>query len=118
MGYGFYFVGERPAGYMVLATCDKRGCEEEIDRGLGYLCGQYPHDLWSDEPGCGRYYCEAHLGGYWPTGGCTHRRRGRAWGRTLSDLVQSPTGVYCLDRIGHEGLHAWARADPATPSTL
>lgn len=59
MGYGYYTVGpdNRPAGYYVLATCDKRGCDEEIDRGLGYLCGDTPHDEWSDEPGCGRYFC-------------------------------------------------------------
>lgn len=117
MGYGFYFVfdhfeptGEKPAGYMVLATCDQRGCDEEINRGLGYLCGSEPGDLWDDGPGCRRYFCEKHLSATGERGGCRHRRN-KPWGRVLSDMVQSPEGVYCLDRIGHEGLHAWARED-------
>jgi hypothetical protein len=46
MGYGYYTVGcigygrdeaiSRPAGYMVRATCDRRGCDAVINRGLGY----------------------------------------------------------------------------------
>lgn len=117
MGYGFYGPqmqreadGEwhdRFLGYMVLATCDWRGCEAEIDRGLGYLCGQEPHDPFGDGPGCGRYYCGRHLGFVGPRGGCRHRG-GRAWGRALSCMAQDPeTGKYCCDRAGHKEPHAW-----------
>lgn len=119
MGYGYYTVGgfgygtdgsPRPAGYMVQATCDRRGCDAEINRGLGYLCGEVPHDRWDDEPGCGRYYCEDHGGWVGPRGGCAHRGI-KAWGRVLSDLVPNPDGsVVCCDREGHEGPHAWAAA--------
>lgn len=116
MGYGYY-QGEWPehpaAGYMVIATCDKRGCDEQIDRGLGYICGDEPHwGLVSDEPGCGRYYCGKHLGWVGPRGGCPHRGK-RAWGKTISDLVPNKKGktgiIFCLDPIGHPGKHAWAR---------
>ena len=109
MGYGYYTVDfGRPAGYMVLATCDKRGCDAEIDRGLGYLCGDSP-GMFNGEPGCGRYYCGDHLGWIGPRGGCPHPRGFRYWGRTLSDMVESPDGQHvCLDPIGHEGPHAWA----------
>lgn len=114
MGYGYYTVGRahRPAGYMVNATCDRRGCGEEIDRGLAYLCGETPHDEWDDAPGCGRYYCEDHRGWVGPRGGCRHRGS-KAWGRTLSDLVPNPDGtIVCCDPIGHTGPHGWEREDP------
>ena len=121
MGYGFYDISDgRFGGYMVLATCDKFGCENEIDRGLGYLCGDNPHDFWSDEPGCGRYYCADHLGWVGDRGGCTHRRRGKAWGKTLSCMATKITGTdyqtftdYCCDPIGHDGPHGWAKSDAA-----
>lgn len=111
MGYGFYEIDNgRFGGYMVLATCDKFGCENEIDRGLGYLCGESPGEF-SGDGGCGRYFCGDHLGSIGPRGGCSHNWRGKAWGRTLSDLVQDPSdGTYCLGRIGHNGPHAWAAA--------
>jgi hypothetical protein len=117
MGYGFYTVsawdarrpsiGTRPAGYMVLATCDKRGCHEEIDRGLSYLCGDDPHGPMDDAPGCGRYFCGKHSTFVGPRGGCPHRGK-RAWGRTLSCMVSNVDGsIVCLDRAGHDTPHAW-----------
>ena len=110
MGYGFYFVDDdRPAGYLVLATCDRRGCEAGIDRGLGYLCGSDPGQF-NGEPGCGRYYCGQHLSGVGPRGGCSHPRGFRCWGRTLSCMASDADGSnVCLDRAGHDGDHAWAR---------
>lgn len=62
MGYAHYTLPDgREAGYSVEAECDKDGCTEQIDRGLGYLCGSAP-DGWRDfeEPGCGRYFCGQH----------------------------------------------------------
>lgn len=62
MGYAHYTLPDgREAGYGVAATCDADGCTAEIDRGLGYLCGQEP-DGWraEDDPGCGRYFCAEH----------------------------------------------------------
>lgn len=61
MGYGYYtLVDGREAGYNVTATCDEPGCNEEIDRGLYYLCGENPL---SPDPGCGGYFCGKHLYG-------------------------------------------------------
>ena len=115
MGYAFYYVGDRPAGYGVLATCDKRGCENEIDRGLGYLCGTEPHK-WSDAAdGCGFYFCGDHASYLGLRGGCAHRQR-KAWGKTLSCMEQGYAReddtilTYCLYRAGHDGEHAWKDA--------
>lgn len=62
MGYAYYVLPDgREAGYGVVATCDQPACVAQIDRGLGYLCGNDP-DGWRDfsEPGCGLYFCGAH----------------------------------------------------------
>lgn len=48
----------RLGGYAVSATCDEPGCNEKIDRGLGYICGEmHGGDEWS----CGKYFCAKHL---------------------------------------------------------
>lgn len=66
MGYGYYTRSidgaERHLGYGVKATCDHPCCDVEIDRGLGYLCGDEPGG--NGEVGCGRYFCEQHRRGY------------------------------------------------------
>ncbi len=57
---GWAFCGDvdgRPVGYGVVAKCDFPGCEEMIDRGLAYLCGEM-HD--PTEWGCGKYFCGKH----------------------------------------------------------
>ena len=62
MGYAHYEItrnGEKiEAGYGVETVCEEDGCEEKIDRGLAYLCGETPG---GDEHGCGGYYCGQHL---------------------------------------------------------
>jgi hypothetical protein len=105
MGYGFYFITdnatgeERPAGYYVEATCDKRGCDAEIDRGMGYCCGEPG----SFETGCGRYFCGSHLGLPGPRGGCQHRQS-QPWGKTLACMGYDPIRrLYCCRRSGHPG---------------
>lgn len=77
----------RETGYGIIATCDKRGCDKEIDRGLGCICGDMHHAPWDDAPGCGRYYCGDHQGWTGPRGGCPHRNRWKAWGRTKCQLL-------------------------------
>ncbi|MBM9509960.1 hypothetical protein [Actinacidiphila acididurans] len=49
---------EIEAGYAVETVCEESGCTEQIDRGLGCLCGQTPG---GDEYGCGGYFCGQHL---------------------------------------------------------
>lgn len=70
MGYARYTVTRFgrtfEAGYAVPTICEEprretgthRGCYEQIDRGLAYLCGQTPG---GDEYGCGGYFCDSHL---------------------------------------------------------
>lgn len=48
----------RMVGYAVEAVCDDPACEEEIDRGLAFVCGSM-HD--GGEHGCGGYFCFSHL---------------------------------------------------------
>jgi hypothetical protein len=58
MGYSIYTVRDRDAGYGVPAFCDHPDCNEEIDRGLSYICGGEPA---SDSRGCNLYFCWRHL---------------------------------------------------------
>lgn len=101
MGYGFYtvadgMINERPGGYYVIATCDKRGCNEEINRGLAYLCGEHPHAPDSDEAGCGKYFCEKDRGFVGIRGGCRHDRWTRLSGETLiCEAVRDSDGAIC-----------------------
>lgn len=48
---------KRDIGYGVPAYCDHPGCGEEIDRGLGYVCGGHPY---GGEHGCGLFFCSKH----------------------------------------------------------
>lgn len=48
----------RDIGYGVPAECDAPKCDEEIDRGLGYVCGS---DIYGGDYGCGLYFCGEHL---------------------------------------------------------
>jgi hypothetical protein len=50
MGYSFYEIGGMKRGYSVQCKCHKRGCQERIDRGMGYLCYR-----------CTQYFCGDHL---------------------------------------------------------
>lgn len=55
MSYGYYEINTpegKPMkrGYSVECQCHKRGCKEQIDRGLSYLCYN-----------CTQYFCGRHL---------------------------------------------------------
>ncbi len=47
----------RPIGYVHPATCDHPGCDEQIDRGLSYVCGDMHGE---DEVSCEKYFCSKH----------------------------------------------------------
>lgn len=51
---------QRDIGYGVPAYCDHPDCNEEIDRGLSYVCGNEPY---GGERGCGLYFCGTHQHG-------------------------------------------------------
>lgn len=48
---------QRDIGYGVPAWCDHPDCDQEIDRGLAYVCGNQPY---GGEEGCGLYFCGDH----------------------------------------------------------
>jgi len=49
---------KRDIGYGVPAVCDHPDCNEEIDRGLAFVCGGEPY---GGERGCGLYFCGRHM---------------------------------------------------------
>lgn len=55
---GYDSTWKRDIGYGVPAFCDHPGCKEEINRGLGCVCGGEPY---GGERGCGLYFCGEHL---------------------------------------------------------
>lgn len=95
MGYAFYELADgREAGYGVEAQCDADSCEKEINRGMGYLCGESPKVYSTDdgEWGCGYYFCGEHEYAH----DCTNPMCG----------VDSFDGdLYCGEIRGHEMPH-------------
>jgi hypothetical protein len=60
MGWSYGVLSDgREVGYAVQTVCETQGCENQIDRGLGYLCGQMHGQ--DDGEGCGHYFCGEHL---------------------------------------------------------
>lgn len=55
---GYDTTWNRDIGYGVPAYCDHPDCNEEINRGLGYVCGGQPY---GGDLGCGLYFCGEHL---------------------------------------------------------
>ena len=88
----------REIGYGIIATCDQRGCDTVIDRGLGYCCGPM-HG--GEEGGCGRYFCGTHLGVVGERGGCLHRFKG-AYGATMCQSMRDDAGsIWCACGYPH-----------------
>lgn len=58
---GYDTTWRRDIGYGVPAYCDHPKCDEEIDRGLSYVCGDEPY---GGDHGCGLYFCEEHRPGW------------------------------------------------------
>jgi hypothetical protein len=62
---------KRDIGYGVPTICDHPKCNEEIDRGLGYVCGE---DVYGGEKGCGLFFCGKHqIGKHQRCPQCTYR---------------------------------------------
>lgn len=55
---GYDSTWNRDIGYGVPAVCDHPDCEEQIDRGLSYVCCE--QEPYGGEKGCGLYFCETH----------------------------------------------------------
>ncbi len=65
---------ERDVGYGVPSYCDHPDCKEEIDRGLGYICGDEPG---GGEHGCGLFFCSKHQVGAHQTCTCCASKKPR-----------------------------------------
>lgn len=48
----------RDIGYGVPAWCDHPDCNEQIDRGIYYVCGDEPY---GGDDCCGLYFCDDHM---------------------------------------------------------
>lgn len=70
---------KRDIGYEVPAYCDYPGCDKEIDRGLGYVCGG--EEPYGGENGCGLFFCEEH--------------------RKFHSFRSEESGLYCKRCIRH-----------------
>lgn len=57
MGWSIGDDNGRDIGYGVPALCDYPNCNEEIHRGLSYVCGEAPY---GGEHGCGLFFCYDH----------------------------------------------------------
>lgn len=69
---GYDDTWKRDIGYGVPAYCDSPGCTEEIDRGLGCVCGGEPY---GGEKGYGLFFCGKHqLDGYQRCSRCKNYR--------------------------------------------
>lgn len=79
----------REVGYSVEATCDDPLCDEAIDRGLAYCCGDM-HD--GGQRGCGRYFCHTHLYGSSLCAGCDERAELRAVVDALRTILERVDG--------------------------
>lgn len=104
MGYGYYTLPDgREAGYTVDAVCDLPGCEEEIHRGLDYLCGENPSGRKDGgEWGCGLYFCPPH-------GDCDMH----ACANPICGLYSDNTDAYCGGVRGHDLPHVdpWSKEE-------
>lgn len=61
MGWGYGIIQGKEVGYTVDATCEHKGCNEEIHRGLSYACGGMAGE---DEYSCNGFFCSKHLNNY------------------------------------------------------
>jgi hypothetical protein len=85
---------KRDIGYGVPSICDHPGCTEEINRGLGYVCGEEPY---GGEKGCGLFFCERHRGYR-----CKHK-----------NLTPTPdTSEWIAWKLTHESWQRWRDENP------
>lgn len=101
MGWAYCGLDEygREIGYGIIATCDKKGCDNVIHRGLDYVCGT----MHGGEGGCGMYFCYDHQD-MWPySSKCGHRQI-HPYGNTMCQPMREDRGkgkLYCACHFDH-----------------
>jgi hypothetical protein len=95
---------QRDIGYGVPALCDYPKCNEEIDRGLAYVCShQEPYG----GDGCGLYFCGKHRG---IDGQCERCRAGQPPFQAKPDIPRW---------VGHKLMHpSWAQWREENPDEV
>lgn len=98
----------RDIGYGVPSVCDHPGCNEEIDRGLGYVCGGEPY---GGDDGCGLFFCGKHLhGGYQLCARCTRDRD--------PFTPKADTTEWLTHKLTDESWQAWREQNPSDVALL
>ena len=105
----------RDIGYGVPAICDRPRCDEEIDRGLSYVCGGEPY---GGEAGCGLFFCGNHLTGQRKSGNRTVFVCGRcAKNRPPYDPTPD-TAEWTEWKLADESWAAWRDENPEAVRTM
>lgn len=96
---------KRDIGYGVPAYCDHPDCNEEIDRGLSYVCGGEPY---GGDEGCGLYFCWRHL--LYATEGPQRCERCIDGGAPFTPKPDHPRWVE--HKLTHESWAQWRAENP------
>src|SRR5687767_3270880 len=105
---GFDDSWQRDIGYGVPAYCDYPSCNNEIHRGLGYVCGSEPY---GGDRGCGLFFCSEHIG---CNSLCDHCNA--QTGDTHGPKRDHPTWIN--HKLTHESWAQWRSENPDDVSRL
>jgi len=94
----------RDIGYNIPSICDHPSYGEEIDRGLGYVCGSEPY---GGDEGCGLFFCGKHRSGY---GLC---QRCDAEDATEHFTPTPDTTEWITHKLTHESWSVWRDTNPS-----
>lgn len=96
-------------GYNFECKCHKRGCSEEINRGLGHVCGGM-HE--GGVLGCGYYFCSGHMEG---SGRDETGRSVSLCLRCYEDYVEALEPEERAQEVGEDWKRETRRRFPMTP---
>lgn len=106
---GFDSNWNRDIGYGVPAICDHPGCNQEINRGLGYVCGGEPY---GGDDGCGLYFCDKHMSFGQLCDRCYS-------GSSFGPFDAKPDSLEWVNhKLTHESWEKWREENPAEAATL
>lgn len=92
---------KRDVGYGVPSNCDHPGCAEQIDRGLGYICGS---DVGGGDKGCGLFFCGKHMRATGICVRCSHN---------AEPFTPTPdTAEWIAHKLAHDSWAQWRSENP------
>jgi hypothetical protein len=106
---GFDNKWNRDVGYGVPAICDHPKCNEEIDRGLSFVCGGEPY---GGEHGCGLYFCANHLYFHSFRDGETHEVCNRCDRYKSSYKAKPDSKVWIRFKLKDKSWEQWRQENP------